>query len=69
MRIKSSTQLEMSKLFEAFLPGHETSEQERSAMTECTWRVSQRRGDFLAGLPVQESESVQTGPGMGEYRS
>jgi AraC-like DNA-binding protein len=59
----------MNKLFEAFLPGHETSEQERSAMTECTWRESQRRGDFLAGLPVQESESVQTGPGKGKYRS
>jgi AraC-like DNA-binding protein len=67
--IKSSTQLQMNKLFEAFLAGHETSEQERSAVTESTWRVSRRRGDFLAGLPVQESESVQTGPGKGMYQS
>jgi len=59
----------MNKLFEAFLAGHETSEQARSAVTESTWRVSRRRGDFLAGLPVQESESVQTGPGKGMYRS
>ena len=38
-------------------------------MADSTWRVSRRRGDFLAGLPVQESESVQTGPGKGMYRS
>jgi len=59
----------MNKLFEAFLPGHETSEQERFAVADSTWRVTRRRGDFLGGLPVQESESVQTGTGKGMYRS
>jgi AraC-like DNA-binding protein len=32
-------------------------------------RINRRRRDFLAGLPVQESESVQTGSGEGKYRS
>ena len=32
-------------------------------------RISLCRRDFLEGLPVQESESVQLSPGPGDYRS
>ena len=59
----------MIELSQAFLPEHETNEQEPSAGADSAWRVSRRRSDFVAGLPVQESESVQTGPGEGKYRS
>jgi AraC-like DNA-binding protein len=31
--------------------------------------TSRDRNQFLAGLPVQESESIQLGPGIPEYRS
>jgi len=43
MRIKSSTQLEMSKIFEAFLPGHETSEQD--VRTESHYALAQLFGE------------------------
>jgi len=32
-------------------------------------RINRRRPEFVAGLPVRESESVQLGPGTAEYRS
>jgi AraC-like DNA-binding protein len=32
-------------------------------------RVDERRPDFISGLPLQESESVQLGPGGAEYVS
>jgi AraC-like DNA-binding protein len=32
-------------------------------------RVDQRRPDFVSGLPLRESESLQLGPGNAEYRS
>ncbi|MGD9409659.1 MAG: helix-turn-helix domain-containing protein [Thiohalocapsa sp.] len=35
----------------------------------CKMRVDQRRPDFVSGLPLRESESVQLGPGNAEYRS
>ena len=41
--IKSSTQLEMSKIFEAFLPGHETSEQD--VRTESHYALAQLFGE------------------------
>jgi hypothetical protein len=41
--IKSSTQLQMNKPFEAFLPGHETSEQD--LRTESHYALAQLFGE------------------------
>jgi len=59
----------MSDRFQTFSRESEGGDPQREADSGHQVRVNRRRDDFLAGLPVQESESVQTGPGMGEYRS
>jgi AraC-like DNA-binding protein len=59
----------MSEIFHTLLPGNETIEPQRYAGASRIVRVNRDRRDFLAGLPVKESESVQLGPGTGEYLS
>ena len=59
----------MSETFQTLLPGNETIEQPRCAGADRVLRVDRRRRDFVAGLPVADSESVQLGPGKGEYVS
>ena len=59
----------MSEIFQTLLPGNETIEQPRFAGAGRVLRVDRRRRDFVAGLPIAESESVQLGPGRGEYVS
>lgn len=59
----------MSELFQTLLTGNETIEQRRSAGADRTVRLNRLRRDFIAGLPVEESESVQLAPGTGDYVS
>jgi len=59
----------MSMRLQRLGPGNEEIDQQREAGADSGMRPSHRRTDFLAGLPVQESESVQLGPGTAEYVS
>ena len=59
----------MGKRLQTLTPGDDEIDQQREAGAACGIRLSRRRRDFLAGLPVGESESVQLGPGTGEYVS
>jgi AraC-like DNA-binding protein len=59
----------MSDLYRILFPVSGTIEQKQDAEAGREMRVSSRRSDFVAGLPVKESESVQLGRGTGEYIS
>jgi hypothetical protein len=56
----------MSELFRTLLPGDEAIDQQRDGGAGGVVRVNGRLRDFVAGLPVKESESVQLGAGTGE---
>jgi AraC-like DNA-binding protein len=59
----------MSEQVQSLSPGSEGDDPQHDADSGRLVRINRRRRDFLAGLPVQESESVQTGSGEGKYRS
>ncbi len=61
--------VQMGKRVQTGTPGDDEIDQQREAGAACGIRLSHRRSDFLAGLPVAESESVQLGPGTVEYVS
>jgi hypothetical protein len=59
----------MKNLTQILLPGNEASDQLEAALANGLMRVDQCRSDFVKGLPVQEAENIQLGPGNDEYLS
>jgi AraC-like DNA-binding protein len=59
----------MNTHFEIRLPENKAIDRQQDAASSCLIQFNDRRRDFLTGLPVEESESVQLGPGTQKYLS
>lgn len=59
----------MSKRFQTVRRGDDDIDQQRDAQAAGGKRLDRLRRDFLVGLPVAEFQSLQLGPGTGEYVS